>query len=166
MKLHIIAAGLSLVAVVPTLSSFYPEEKEQGITVAAAGDIASCQSQGDEETAKLIDDIAPNAVLTLGDNAYEDGTAQEFQDCYEPSWGRFKDITYPAIGNHDYGEDGYEGMDTEEYDASAYFDYFGSVAGERDKGWYSYNLGEWHLIALNSDCDTGVNCDPYSKQMQ
>jgi predicted phosphodiesterase len=162
---------LGIMVVCPRLlfltTSFYaaPKEEEKGVTFAGAGDIASCESSGDEATAKLLDGIDPDAVFAAGDIAYESGTKEEFEKCYGPSWGRFKDRTYPAIGNHDYGEDGYEGMVDGKYDPSAYFDYFGSKAGERNKGWYSYDLGAWHVV-LNSDCNDGVGCDPYSEQMK
>jgi acid phosphatase type 7 len=108
--------------------------------IAAAGDIAGGGS-GDEATARLLDAIAPTAVLTTGDNAYPDGTLAEFNTYYHPTWGRHRSITRPTPGNHDYHTSG----------ASGYFDYFGSRAGERGKGYYSYNLGAWHLIALNSE---------------
>jgi hypothetical protein len=88
----------------------------------------------------------PNAaVLTLGDHAFEDGSAGEFADCYDPSWGRFEARTKPTVGNHDYqtpGASGYFG----------YFGYFGGAAGSPDRGYYSYDLGRWHVVSLNSMC--------------
>lgn len=163
----VIVGVLSALLLATGLSSrVKQEDDEDSIRVVAAGDIASCDSPGDEQTASLVDEIDPEAVLTLGDTVYESGTEEEFQSCYEPSWGRFKDITYPAIGNHEYGYEGYEGMDPTGYDPSPYFDYFGSAAGERYKGWYSYDLGDWHLVVLNSNCDNGIGCDPYSEQIQ
>lgn len=110
--------------------------------VVGAGDIADCTSQGDEATANLLDGI-PGTVLTLGDNAYEDGSLTDFNNCYSPSWGRHKARTKPAIGNHEYHTDF----------AAGYFDYFGAAAGDRDKGYYSYDLGNWHVVVLNSDCN-------------
>src|SRR5215216_5080838 len=86
-------------------------------TLLAAGDIASCASDGDEQTAALLDNL-PGTVLTLGDTVYDDGTADEFRRCYLPSWGRFRDRTYPAPGNHDY----------ETADASGYYGFFGPRA--------------------------------------
>jgi acid phosphatase type 7 len=113
-----------------------------------AGDIASCTSEGDEATANLLDTI-PGTVYTTGDNAYQSGTASEFANCYEPTWGRFKDRTYPSVGNHEY--------ETPNPNAAPYFAYFrdlpGEVAGSPDKGYYSYNLGDWHMVALNSMCE-------------
>lgn len=110
------------------------------VVFVGAGDIASCASTGDEATANLLDGIA-GTVFTLGDNAYETGSAAEFNNCYNPSWGRHRARTKPAPGNHDYGTAG----------AAGYFGYFGSAAGDPAKGYYSYDLGDWHIIALNSN---------------
>jgi hypothetical protein len=105
-----------------------------------AGDIANCSNTQDESTAQLLDNIS-GTVFTLGDNVYPDGTASQFSDCYAPTWGRHKDRTRPAPGNHDYHTAG----------ASGYYNYFGAVAGDPGKGYYSYNLGAWHIISLNSE---------------
>jgi len=113
-----------------------------------AGDIASCNSQGDEATANLLDTI-PGTVYTTGDNAYDQGTATEFTECYDPSWGRHKARTRPAVGNHEYYST---------TNASGYFGYFGAAAGDPSKGYYSYNLGEWHMVALNSMCENVGGC--------
>src|SRR6266545_3724226 len=117
-----------------------------------AGDIANCGSTKDEATGKLLDGIA-GTVFTLGDNVYPDGTLAQFNDCYGPAWGRHKDRTKPATGNHDYHTAG----------AAGYFSYFGPAASPLDnnctsdcKGYYSYNLGAWHIIALNSEIDHAV----------
>jgi 3',5'-cyclic AMP phosphodiesterase CpdA len=118
----------------------------------AAGDIASCASTGDEETARLVDRMRGTVAL-LGDDAYESGSAEEFTRCYRPSWGRQKARTRPAPGNHDYLTPG----------ASGYFGYFGSAAGDPSKGYYSYKLGRWHVIALNSNCSI-VPCNAGSPQ--
>jgi 3',5'-cyclic AMP phosphodiesterase CpdA len=108
--------------------------------IAAAGDIADSGS-GDEATARLVDAIAPTAVLTLGDNAYDDGTLAEFNRYYAPTWGRHRRITHPVPGNHDYNTPG----------AAGYFDYFGRAARDPARAYYSFDLGAWHLIALNSE---------------
>ena len=110
--------------------------------IVGAGDIASCTTSGDEATANLLDGI-PGTVFTLGDNAYPDGTASEYTNCYGPSWGRHKARTRPVPGNHEYNTPG----------ASGYFGYFGSAAGPVGKGYYSYDLGEWHIIVLNDNID-------------
>ena len=113
-------------------------------TIAAAGDIAG-SGTGDEATALLLDRLAPNGVLTLGDNAYSSGTAWEFATYYDPTWGRHKAETHPAPGNHEYLTAG----------ASGYFGYFGAAAGDPSKGYYSFEVGAWHLIALNSEIAHG-----------
>lgn len=109
--------------------------------LVGAGDIASCQSNGDEATSRLLDEI-PGTVFTLGDHAYQ-LKDENPMPCYAASWGRHKRRTRPVPGNHEYSE-GY---------IDDYFDYFGAAAGERGKGYYSYNLGRWHIIALNSIID-------------
>jgi Invasin, domain 3/Bacterial Ig-like domain (group 1)/Calcineurin-like phosphoesterase len=107
--------------------------------LAGAGDIAQCDRTGDEQTASLLDTI-PGTVLTLGDNAYPDGSGSVYQNCYDPSWGRHKARTRPLPGNHDYLTPG----------AAGYWNYFGALAGEAGKGYYSYDVGAWHVIALNN----------------
>jgi hypothetical protein len=95
-------------AILLSLSAFsLPKADKEAYVLARAGDIGWCGGDGAERTAKLIEQVEPDAVFTL-DNAYENGTEAEFEECYEPTWGRFKEITYPAIGNHDYGAEGYE----------------------------------------------------------
>ena len=104
-----------------------------------AGDIATSGS-GDEETAQLLDNI-PGTVFTLGDNAYTNGTLTEYTNYYEPTWGRHKARTRPSPGNHEYNTSG----------AAGYYDYFGDIAGPDRRGYYSYDLGDWHIISLNSN---------------
>lgn len=106
----------------------------------AGGDIASCRHDIDEMTAQLLDTL-PGTVAALGDNVYDNGTAQEYADCYHPTWGRHKARTMPAAGNHDYNTAG----------AAGYYGYFGAAAGDPSKGYYSYDLGAWHIIVLNSN---------------
>lgn len=129
-----------------------PPEVSGPPVVVAAGDIADCRREGDEATAELIEGI-DGTVLALGDEAYPDGTAEEFEDCYDPSWGQFKGRTRPVPGNHEYFTEG----------AAGYFGYFGEAAGDPGEGYYSYDLGSWHLIALNSNCEY-VRCGPGSPQ--
>ena len=112
-----------------------------------AGDIADCSGRGDEATAKLLRGTS-GTVFTTGDNAYESGSASEFSDCYDPTWGRYKSRTKPSLGNHEYYTPG----------ASGYFAYFGKAAGDPKKGYYSYDLGEWHIISLNSMCENVGGC--------
>jgi acid phosphatase type 7 len=116
--------------------------------IAIAGDISGSGS-GDSATAALLDSLNPTAVLTAGDNAYPDGTLSEYNSYYEPTWGRHKSKTYPSPGNHEYHTSG----------ASGYFSYFGARAGPSGKGFYSYNVGAWHLIALNSEISRGSSSE-------
>ncbi len=109
------------------------------VVLVGAGDIASCSSSGDDATAALINDIA-GTVFTAGDNAYPDGTTANF-GCYDTSWGAFKARTRPSPGNHDYHVS----------DAADYFSYYGALAGPAGRGYYSDDLGDWHLISLNSN---------------
>jgi hypothetical protein len=123
--------------------------------ILAAGDIASCSSDGDTATAELLDDLR-GTVITLGDNAYNDGAPAEFANCYDPSWGRHRQRTKPAPGNHDYHTN----------DASGYYGYFGAAAGDPAKGYYSYGLGAWHIIVINSNCARVGGCGAGSPQEQ
>jgi hypothetical protein len=123
--------------------------------LVGAGDIAGCGSEQDLETALLLDNIA-GTVFTLGDNVYPDGTADQYSDCYDPTWGRHRARTRPAVGNHDYHTPG----------ASGYFNYFGAAAGEVGQGYYSYDVGDWHIIVLNSDCSEVGGCNSDSAQGQ
>jgi len=126
---------------------------ESSETLIAAGDIGDCSSPWDEATAALVGD--PQAtVAALGDLAYEDGTLAEFNSCYQPSWGAFKARTRPAPGNHEYGTG----------NASGYFSYWGAVAGNPAQGWYSYDLGKWHVVSLNSNCSYVGGCAAGSPQ--
>jgi hypothetical protein len=128
--------------------------------IAAAGDIA-CQADwqvtdsdcAQHATSQLLLAGDYDAILPLGDLQYEDATLADFEASYDKTWGRLKDISHPVPGNHEYKTDG----------ASGYYDYFGASAGERGKGYYSYDLGRWHLIALNSNC-SAVGCEAGSEQ--
>jgi acid phosphatase type 7 len=132
------------------------------VVVAAAGDIACHPEEiaaGDRPcrqgaTADLLAGLRLDAVLPLGDLQYQAGDLASFQAVYDQTWGRFKAISRPAVGNHEYGTRG----------AAGYFAYFGAVAGDPARGWYSYDLGSWHLIALNSECRHIGGCGPGSPQ--
>jgi hypothetical protein len=113
--------------------------------LVGAGDVTSCTQENDDLTAALLDEVVEKSsgevvVFTAGDNAYEDGTIEEYESCYGPTWGRHKERTRPAPGNHEYHLAGAEG----------YFAYFGAAAGNPAEGWYSYNVGTWHIIVLNT----------------
>jgi hypothetical protein len=114
----------------------------QTFVLVGAGDIASCKNpEGAQATAKLIEQI-PGTVFAAGDLAYESGSVAEFKNCYGPTWGRFKDRTKPALGNHEYVDPM----------AHAYFEYWGVKAGPVGKGYYSFDLGGWHIVVLNTNC--------------
>ncbi len=130
------------------------------VTVVAAGDISTCPGAdcGPADTAALVVDIDPDAVLTLGDNQYPKGELVDFQDKYAKTWGQFIDITHPAPGNHEY---------LASPDADGYFDYFGEAAHPETDGYYSFDLGDWHLVALNSNDEcTELACDESSAQQR
>lgn len=103
-----------------------------------------CGSSGPEATATLLDGI-DGIVFTAGDNAYFQGSVQQFRDCYEPSWGRHKARTRPSPGNHEYESPG----------AAPYFAYFGSNAGPAGVGYYSFEAAGWHVVSLNSNVGMG-----------
>ena len=127
----------------------------EGVLVGA-GDIASCDDlAGARATAKLIEGIA-GTVFAAGDLAYPDGSDDQFRNCYGPTWGQFRDRTRPSPGNHEYHNDG----------ASGYVRYFGAAAGDPKKGYYSYGLGAWHIVVLNSECQEVGGCGSGSPQEQ
>jgi uncharacterized protein (TIGR03437 family) len=123
--------------------------------LVGAGDIADCAIVDDEATALLLDTI-PGEVFTLGDNAYPDGSFNDYTNCYGPNWGRHKERTRPATGNHEYATAG----------AAGHFTYYGSSAGAPGEGWYSYDVGDWHVIVLNSNCSQVGGCETTSAQGQ
>jgi calcineurin-like phosphoesterase family protein len=117
-----------------------------GAVLVGAGDIGYCGLPGASATAILLDQI-PGTVFAAGDLAYPDGSADDFARCYAPSWGRHFDRTRPTPGNHEYEKD---------TTAADYFRFFGDRAGEPGKGYYSYELGAWHVVVINSNIDVGV----------
>jgi hypothetical protein len=118
-----------------------------------AGDIAGCDWDADSATADLVADW-DGLVMTAGDNAYEAGTDEDFQACYDPTWGRALDRTRPVPGNHEYGTPG----------AAGYFRYFGKRAGPVGRGWYAFDHGTWRIYALDSDCELTGQCREGSRQ--
>lgn len=127
---------------------------EDGVLIAV-GDIGVCGVQYDEATAALVETI-PGTVAGLGDMVYDDGTAEEFEACYEPGWGRHRERTRPTPGNHEYFTE----------NGAPYFTYFGEAAGAPGEGWYSYELGAWHIVVLNSNCEQAGGCNADSPQGQ
>lgn len=145
--------------------------------VAAAGDIA-CDPANDNfnggagtaagckqhATAELVEGMAVTGVLALGDTQYYCGGYGAFLRSYDRSWGAFKSRTHPAVGNHEYLTSGGTGCNARNAGANGYFRYFGHSAGARGQGYYSFDLGRWHLIALNSSCSEAGGCSESSPQ--
>ena len=122
--------------------------------VLAAGDIGECGGAA-PETAELLEQTS-GPFLAMGDIAYPKGAPQDYQDCYDPSFGPFRDRTDPVPGNHDYMTD----------DAAPYFSYFGAKAGSQKTPWYAKDIADWHLVFLNSNCEFVGGCDEASPQYQ
>jgi hypothetical protein len=154
---------ISLVLIATGLLAVQSASAASPAVVAAAGDIA-CPA-GDtkdathchyRETSNIAVAMNPAAVLALGDLQYNSGVLSDFRTAYDSSWGRLKTRTRPVLGNHEYGTGG----------ASGYFNYFGSRATPRNPdcrsecgGYYSFNVGSWHVVALNSNCGRpNVSC--------
>lgn len=126
----------------------------ENVVLVGAGDIADCRDlTGAEATAKLLEQI-PGTVMAVGDLAYPDGSKKNFA-CYDKTWGRVKARTRPAPGNHEFHAEG----------AMPYFDYFGAAAGPKN-GYYSYELGTWHIVVLNSECKDIGGCDAGSREVR
>jgi Calcineurin-like phosphoesterase len=130
-----------------------PPDPDAAVLIAA-GDIASCTTDGDEATAKLLDNL-PGTIATLGDNVYPEGTSRQFRECYDPTWGRQLYRTRPSPGNHEYLTEG----------GAGYFGYFGAAAGDSKSGYYAYDLGTWRIYSLNSACEDIGGCDKGSPQV-
>jgi chitodextrinase len=145
--------------------------------IAVAGDIAcdpansnfnggngstnSCREMG---TSNLLVNAGLSGVLVLGDNQYYCGGYTAFLESYDPSWGRVKPITHPAVGNHEYLTSGGTDCNAANGGAAGYFKYFGSAAGQQGQGYYSFDIGTWHIIALNSNCGDAGGCSATSPQ--
>lgn len=157
-KIASASCGLALVFLALDLGGFQRSPSTGGPTyqsavLVGAGDVADCRDlSGAEATAKLLDQI-PGTVMVAGDLAYPDGSKENFE-CYNKTWGRAKSRTRPAPGNHEFHAAG----------ATPYFDYFGPAAGDPKTGYYSYDLGAWHIIVLNSECEDVGGCGPGSRE--
>ena len=137
----------------PTASGS-PASQPPDVVLTVAADIASCGLHNDTATSDLLID-QPGTIFTAGDNAYPDGTIDEYTRCYGPTWGRVLDrTTLPAPGNHDWNTP----------DAAGYRAYFGSAAVHDGVTWYSTDLGAWHVIVLDSNCDKVRGCVANSPQ--
>ena len=135
------------------MASPHPGADDQAVVLVGAGDIADCRDlSGAEATSKLLERI-PGTVMAVGDLAYPDGSKENFE-CYDRTWGRVRSRTRPAPGNHEFHSSG----------ATPYFDYFGAAAGDPKTGYYSYELGTWHIIVLNSECQDVGGCEAGSLQ--
>jgi hypothetical protein len=139
---------------VPGAPASDPQGSDSAILLAA-GDIADCTDLvGAEATAKILEKN-PGTIVAIGDLAYPDGTKENFA-CYDKTWGRVKARTKPAPGNHEFHSKG----------ATYYFEYFGKTAGDPKDGFYSFDLGAWHIISLNSECEEVGGCQAGSRQEQ
>ena len=150
-RLPVIATIAALVAVLIPATDVLAADP----VFVGAGDIANCSRSQDTATAKLIGSIS-GTVFTAGDNVYTHGSASEFTNCYGPTWGQYISRTRPAVGDEEYETPG----------ASGYFGYFGSRAGPAGKGYYSYSVGAWHVVVLNSNCSEVGGCGSTSPQAQ
>ena len=137
----------------PAPPSGSPSSGTGDAVLVGAGDIGDCDTTDDTATARLVAGIE-GTVFTAGDNAYPDGRSQDFRDCYDPTWGPFKDRTRPAPGNHDWVTK----------DLQGYRDYFGTAASPAGEPWYSYELGAWHIVVLDSMCGETGGCGKGSAQ--
>jgi calcineurin-like phosphoesterase family protein len=168
----VVALAMAIAATAP-MSAFAADP-----VVAAAGDISCDPTDGNFNgglgtsnhcrqlaTSDLLVNGNYTAVLPLGDNQYGCGGAGAYLQSYDLSWGRVKSITHPVPGNHEYSTSGGTGCSTNA-DAAGYFGYFGAAAGATNRGYYSYNLDSWHVIALNSNCGRVGGCGAGSPQEQ
>lgn len=123
-----------------------PDPTPEPLVLVGAGDIARCEADGDEATAALLDEVIaahPRAIVfTTGDQVYPEATRDTYESCYDPSWGRHRDRTRPAVGNHDFGEP----------NGGGHHRYWGDAGGPFDLYYYEYTTGDWHVIVLNSEC--------------
>jgi hypothetical protein len=158
MRPRAVAVTLALLVVAPvcttsTARGGAPRRKAKPAVLLAAGDIADCSSDGAKLTSDLILHRS-GTVAALGDNAYPSGSPRDFADCFAPTWGRFKSRIRPAIGNHEYITAG----------ASGYFGYYGKAA-HPPGAYYSYRLGSWHVVVINSECAYIGGCGPGSGEL-
>src|SRR5687768_2534901 len=147
------SSAMVLACMAAPLTALPGASKTRSVTLVGAGDIGRCDDRSDTKTARLLGRI-PGTVFNLGDSAYPDGTRAQFRDCYAPTWGKYKKRTRPTAGNHDYHTAG----------AKPYFNYFRWRAGRPSRGYYSYDRGTWHIVALNSNCEEVGGCDWKSAQ--
>jgi hypothetical protein len=148
-----IASAMLVASMAAVLTAVEGASQTPTVTLVGAGDIGRCDDRSDRKTARLLGKIS-GTVFTLGDHAYPDGTRAQFRNCYDPTWGKYKKRTKPSVGNYDYATSG----------AKPYFDYFGWRAGKPSRGYYSYDRGTWHIVALKSNCEEVGGCGRRSAQ--
>jgi len=176
-RIFVALAGRDNLALLPLVRSrtlSVTLSRPEGPVVAAAGDIACDPNdvafnegrgmahrchQG--ATSNLLVNAGLTAVLALGDLQYYCGALAAFMYAYDGSWGRVRSITYPAPGNHEYQLSGAYGCAA---GAQGYFTYWGTAAGDPSRGYYSFDIGTWHLVSLNSNCDEIGGCGPGSPE--
>lgn len=177
-RTRLTVAALAVLTALGSLLASPPRAASQTTApvIAAAGDIAcdpaSSYFNGGSGSGKHCRELATSnllvsggysAVLALGDEQYECGSLTAFNKSYEPSWGRVQPSTHPVPGNHEYETSGGTGCTSANAGAAGYFNYFGAAAGTSGQGWYSFDVGSWHVIALNSQCSV-VGCSTTSAQ--
>ncbi len=180
--LRLVAAAVFVLSWLAVAPAAVPHVLAAGDPViAAAGDIA-CDPQDpnfnsgngtttycmQKATSSLLVGGGYSGILSLGDNQYYCGSLTAYQQVYAGTWGQVKAITHPVPGNHEYltagGSQGATGCDQSNLNGAGYYGYFGSAAGTSGQGWYSFDLGSWHLIALNSNCTAAGGCGATSPQ--
>lgn len=129
--------------------------EDSDAVLVGAGDVASCGSDGAAATAQLLADL-PGTIFMAGDGAYDNGSQADYTNCFAPTWGQYLDRMVASPGERD----------TLTAKGAAYFDYFGESAGDADKGYYSFDLGAWHVVVLNSLCSYAGGCGVNSPQIQ
>ena len=155
-KRLVVVLLLSVLSACPKVRPVFERPTEGSVVVVAAGDISGAKNTGQSLTATVVESLRPDAVLLLGDGQYPEGALEDYQQNYDPTWGRFKNLTWPVPGNHEYKSK-----------AVGYFTYFGACAGDPAKGYYSFDLGDWHFVALNTNHDClEVACDAESEQLK
>ena len=139
----------------PVIISITPTKTPDPVYLTGAGDISVCDYETDDATAALLENV-PGLVFTLGDTQYSGSTYEKFSTCFDQSWGKYKERMIPVIGNHEY----------EDNNAAGYYDYFENELDPDRQGYYSMDVGAWHVIVLNSQCDAVGGCDKKSPQVQ
>jgi hypothetical protein len=164
-----VLGSVVLASVLSALGAAAPGPRSGYPVIAAAGDIACDPADGSYNdgrgsatacralaTSRLVRAGRYTAVLALGDNQYEDGAYSKYRVSYARSWGHVRAITRPTPGNHDYLTE----------NAAGYFRYFGRAAGSPLTGYYSFDIGAWHLVSLNSNCSEIGGCERGSPQVR